>query len=86
MVPRSKKLAGKRPHEPSLEQLEFVIPEHQAQFERLSKLKFGQSRFADLSTLREIQLGDEMADKVDELLSIGSYRKLLYIRSWPSVC
>ncbi|XP_039119937.1 uncharacterized protein LOC120256292 [Dioscorea cayenensis subsp. rotundata] len=70
MVPRSKKLAGKRPHEPSPEQLEFVITEHQARFERLSKLKFGQSRFADLSTLRETQLGDEKADEVVELLSI----------------
>jgi len=35
MAPRSKKLAGKHPCEPSLKQLEFTIPEHQVRFEHL---------------------------------------------------
>lgn len=66
--------------------MEFVTPEHLAQFERLSKLKFGQSWFPDLSALRGIQLGDEMANEVDELLSVsvGSWRCLFSIRE-PSI-
>lgn len=73
MASRSKKLAGKHPREPSLEELEFSIPKHQARFERLSKLKFRQYQFPDLSALREMQLGDEMALEVDELLLVGSW-------------
>lgn len=40
----------------------------------------GQSRFLNLSALKEIQLGDEMAQEVDELLSMGSWQRLLSIR------
>lgn len=54
MAPRSKKVTGKHPREPSLEHMEFVIPENQVRFEHLAKLKFRQSRFPDLSALIEI--------------------------------
>lgn len=85
IAPRSKKLLSKRPREPSPEQLEFVILEHQVHFVRLSKLKFGQTWFSDLRALREIQLGEEMADEVEELLSEGSWWRLLPIRE-PTIC
>lgn len=49
-------------------------------FAPISKLKLGQPRFPDLSALREIQLGDEMAQEVDELLFVGSWRHLLPIK------
>lgn len=74
MAPKAKKAAGKHPREHSLEleHIEFAIPEHQAQFEHLSKLKFRKLRFPVLSMLREIQLGDDMVDKVDELLLVDN--------------
>lgn len=80
MIPRLKKMADKPSRKPSPEQLEFAIPEHQACFEHLLKLKFGPSRFPDLSALREIQLANEIADEVKELLSVGSLCHLLFIR------
>lgn len=56
MAPQSKKAADKHPREPfpEYEHMEFGIREHQVQFERLSKLKFGRLGFLDLSALREI--------------------------------
>lgn len=82
MAPETKKAAKKRPREsyPKPEQVEFTIPEHQAWFTRLYKLKFSQTWFPDLSELREILLGDDMADDVKELISGGSWWRLLFIR------
>lgn len=80
MAPRSKKLASKHPREPSLEQLEFTIPEHEVRFKRLLKLKLRQFWFPNLSALREIQFGNKMAQEIDELLSVGSWRRLLSIK------
>lgn len=84
MASQTTKLAGKCPFARSPEQLKFAIPEHQVIFERLSKLKFGLSRFPDVNALREIQLGDEMTQEVEELLSIGSWWHLLSIKE-PSI-
>lgn len=41
---------------------------------------FGQTLFPDLSALKEIQLRDEMGNKVKELLSVCSWQRLLSIR------
>lgn len=60
--------------------MEFAILKHQACFERLEKFKFGQSRFPNLSAVREIQLGDDIADEIDELLSASNWWHLLSIR------
>lgn len=54
MAPWLKKAAGKHPREPSPKHMEFAIAEHKAWFERLSKLKFGQSKVPDVSALTEI--------------------------------
>lgn len=51
---RIRKLASKHTRDPSPEQLEFSIIEHQVRFDHLSNLKFGQSHFLDLSSLRQI--------------------------------
>lgn len=84
MSPRTKKAASKPPCEPSAEpeHIEFAIPEHQAWFERLSKLKLGQLRFPDLNALKEVQRGDEIADEIEELLAIGSWQRLLFIHEY----
>ncbi len=75
MAPRTKKIAGKRPREPSPEPEDphFHIPEHQARFTRLSALRFGQSRHIDLSIVREIQGGAELAEELEELFSVGGW-------------
>lgn len=67
-------MADKCPREysPEQDQLEFVIPKHQARFERMSKLRVGQSRFPNVGALREVQLADDMTDEVEELLAMGS--------------
>lgn len=82
MAPRIKIVTGKHPREHSLEteHMEFAIPEHQAQFKRLSKLRFGQSQFPDVSALIEILMAGEMADEVEEHLSFCSWHRLLSIR------
>lgn len=59
--------------------MEFAIPEHQARFERLAKLKFGQTHFPYLNTIREIQLSNDMAGEVEQLLAVGSWHQLLLI-------
>ena len=82
MVPRSKKQADKRPRESSSESedMNFTIPEHRVYFERLSRVRFGQTRFLDTSILRDMQQGDELADEVEDLVSVGGWRQLLTIR------
>lgn len=78
MAPRTKKLASKRPREtrePSLEALEFTVPENHVRFEHLLKLKFGQSRIINGRILEEIGL----ADDVRELVFVGSWNRLLTI-------
>jgi len=80
MTSRSKKAASKRPREASPKQPRFDVPEHQARFERLEKLKFGQSRILDLVTLRTAEWGDIIVDEIEELLFVGNWRRLLFIR------
>lgn len=64
MEPRTKKLTQKSSHqvrEPSPPpEMEFTIPEHQQRFERLQKLKFGQTCFLDWEALEEIGLVDDI--------------------------
>ncbi|WP_375678257.1 hypothetical protein, partial [Bartonella sp. AP72JLCBS] len=52
----------------------------QERFERLEKLKFGQSRIPDLVTLRTAEWGDVVADEIEGLLAVGNWQRLLYIR------
>ncbi len=82
MAPRTKKSAGKRPREqsPEADDPQFHIPEHQARCRRLSGLRFGQTRYMDLSLIRSLQLGDTAADEIEDLVSVGSWRQLLTIR------
>lgn len=81
MAPRSKKQSNKHPREPSLypDYIAFTIPEHQAQFEWLSRLRFGQTQFPNMSALREIQSAEGMADEVEDILAVGSWGRLLLI-------
>lgn len=37
-----------------------------------------------MSALREIKLGDKMADEVEKLISVGSWRRLMSIRELAS--
>ena len=64
---------------PEPEVMEFTLPAHRARFERLAKLKFGQTRIPDVGSLRKVQLADDMADEVEKLLLVGSWHKLLNI-------
>ncbi|KAH7659753.1 hypothetical protein IHE45_16G050900 [Dioscorea alata] len=82
MSSRPRKSTGKRPREPTPPptETEFSITEHQVRFERLSGLRFGKTRYLDLSIVRSIQGGDSVADEIGELLSVGSWERLMVIR------
>jgi len=76
MASRSKKAAGKRPWEqsPEEDEAQFTIPEHQARYVRLARLRFGQTRLPDLDSLRGVKLGGEMADEVEQMLAVGGWQ------------
>ena len=80
MASRSKRAVSKRPREASPEQPRFNRPEHQVRFERLEKLKFGQSRIPDLVTLRTAEWGDMVGDDIEGLLTVGNWQRLLFIQ------
>ena len=79
MAPRTKKVAHKRSRQDRdttpAPDVEFTDTTHQHRFERLSNLKFGQSRYICWETLDAIGLTDE----VRGLVQVGGWERLLSI-------